>query len=453
MTDEFDFLVIGAGSGGVRFARLAAQRGAKVALFEGAATGGTCVNEGCIPKKLYAYAADAGDSLKYLHGFGWQCASAALDWGHLKRQRATEIQRLNGIYERMLSSAGVKLVRGATVLTSPGSVECEGVSWRGGRVLIATGGVPHVPGWPGAQHLVTSAHMFELASVPRRLVVIGGGYIACEFASIFASLGSSVTLIHRGERLLRGFDPQAARFLTGELVRRGIDVRFGCEPAGIESIDGELKIRLGDGNDISANVGLCATGRRARVKELGPYAATLARTADGRIQTDAIGQTSVAGVFAIGDVASNIALTPVATRAAGGLVSYLFDGAPKAMEDPLDYLVPTAIFTSPQMATVGCTEDEARAKYGDVAIYESEFRELKEALKQSGARTFMKLVVARKTGKVVGMHMVGPEAGEVIQGFAVAMTAGATKADFDRTLGIHPTVAEEFVTMRQAARN
>lgn len=442
----FDLFVIGAGSGGVRAARMAAQRGARVAVAESAALGGTCVNLGCIPKKLYSYAAHFADAFEQSRGFGWASGEARFDWAVLKANRAREIARLNGVYEKLLQDAGVHILRGRARLASAQSVEVDGVEHSARHILVATGGHAVVPGLPGGELAVTSDAMFDLPEFPRRLVVVGGGYIGCEFASIFRGLGAEVTQLVRATQILRGFDDDVRGFLARQMAQHGVLQLTGTELAAIERGADGLRLTLKDGRTIGADVVLEATGRRPNTAGLGLEALGVRLDDRGAIVVDEGFESSVAGIHAIGDVIDRLQLTPVALAEAMVLVDRLFGNGQRR----IDYeLVPTAVFTHPNVATVGLSEAQARERCGDVRVFRSEFRPLKHTLSGSAERVLMKLVVDAASDRVIGAHMVGDDAGEVMQGLAVAMKAGATKAQFDATLGIHPTAAEEFVTMRE----
>lgn len=442
---DFDLFVIGAGSAGVRAARMAAQRGVRVAVAEPGPLGGTCVNVGCVPKKLYAYAAGFASAFEASAGFGWHLEPARFDWETLKRNRAAEISRLNGVYERLLLDAGVTLIRGRAQLLGKGVVEVGGTRCRATHILIATGGHPVAPDLPGGHLAISSNEVFDLPQFPHRLVVVGGGYIACEFASIFAGLGAQVTQLVRGELPLRGFDDDVRAFVALEMHKQRIDLRLRTEPAHIEREGQNLRVTLRDGSCLEADTVLMATGRRPNTEGLGLEVAGVAVDGEGVIAVDAHYATSVPGIHALGDVIHRVQLTPVALAEAMVLVDHLFGGATRT----LDYEgIPTAVFTRPAVATVGLTEAQARERHREVRVFRSEFKALKHTLSGSDERTMMKLVVDADSDRVVGLHMVGEEAGEIVQGFAVAMKAGATKAVFDATVGIHPTAAEEFVTMR-----
>ncbi|MDH6591722.1 glutathione reductase (NADPH) [Variovorax sp. TBS-050B] len=446
-TFDFDLFVIGGGSGGVRAARMAAQRGARVALAEAGALGGTCVNVGCIPKKLYSYAAGYAESFEEAAGYGWRLPQAPrFDWAHLKAQRAREIARLNGAYAALLKNSGVQLVTGWAQLADPHTVTVDGRRYTAKNLLVATGGTPFVPEIPGREHAVTSDDMFDLDPFPKRLLVVGGGYIACEFASIFNGLGARVTQLQRSAHLLTGFDDDVRQFLAHEMGKAGVDVRLNVEAASIARGADGLVVTLARGQQVEADTVLFATGRVPNTRELGLEAVGVALGEHGAIAVDADYRSSVPSIYAVGDVCTRVPLTPVALAEAMVVVDALFGEGRRR----LDYeYIPTAVFTHPNIGTCGYTETDARAKFGEVTVFSSEFKSLRHTLSGRSERTFMKLVVEKATDRVVGLHMVGAEAGEIVQGFAVAMRAGATKAIFDGTVGIHPTAAEEFVTMRE----
>ena len=446
----FDLFVIGAGSGGVRAARMAAQRGARVAVADDAPLGGTCVNLGCIPKKLYSFAAHYAEAFEEAKGFGWSAATPALDWQLLKANRAAEITRLNGIYEKLLVGAGAQVMRGRAHVAEPGVVEVGGVRYAARHILVATGGWPVVPPFPGSELAITSNEIFDLPVFPQHLLVVGGGYIACEFASIFHGLGAQVTQLYRGEQILRGFDHEIANFVADEMRKKGVSLHTRSDVGRIErepsAQGGRLRVTLRDGSTQLADQVLYATGRLPNTAGLGLVEAGVQLAANGAVRVDAQHATNVPGIHAVGDVIDRVQLTPVALAEAMVLVDRLFGAGQRT----LDYeLIPTAVFTHPNVGTVGLSEADARARYGAVHVFRSEFMALRHTLSGSTERTLMKLVVDAASDRVVGLHMVGADAGEVIQGFAVALKAGATKAVFDATIGIHPTAAEEFVTMRE----
>jgi glutathione reductase (NADPH) len=450
---DFDLFVVGGGSGGVRAARMAAQRGARVALAEAGGTdglGGTCVNVGCIPKKLYSYAAHYGEAFEESHGFGWEGAAPTLNWATLKARRKKEITRLNGIYLQLLTNTGVQVINGFATLVDAHTVQVNGQTHSAKNILIATGGTPHVPHMQGRDLVLTSNDMFDLEPFPARLLVVGGGYIACEFASIFNGLGSRVTQLYRGEQVLRGFDDEVRHFIAAEMVKAGVDLHLGAGVLALERTAQGLEVKLEDGSTQVVDAVLYATGRVPNVQGLGLEAVGVVQGKEGAVVVNDDYQTNVPSIYALGDVTARIQLTPVALGEAMVLVDHLFGPqAGKAKRGMSYQFIPTAVFTHPNIGTVGYTEIEARKKFGNVTIFRSEFKALKHTLSGSTERTLMKLVVEDATDRVVGLHMVGPDAGEIVQGFAVAMKAGATKAVFDSTIGIHPTVAEEFVTMRE----
>lgn len=459
---DFDLLVIGGGSGGVRAARMAAQRGVRVALAEAQGIeglGGTCVNLGCIPKKLYSYAAQYAEAFQESRGYGWEGEAPSLNWGQLKSRRAAEISRLNGVYANLLRGSGVTLLEGYAALVNPHTIQLATLNADGSaghqrysaeRILIATGGQPYLPHFSGSEHVISSDQVFDLDPFPKRLLVVGGGYIACEFASIFNGLGAQVTQLYRGEQILRGFDDEIRHFTASEMKKAGVDLRL---QAGVLAITREadgLHVTLEDGNRLLVDAALYATGRVPKVDGMGLDAVGVAQGADGRILVDADYRTNVPSIYALGDVTSRVQLTPAALGEAMQLVDHLYGPAAGKTAREMSYeLIPTAVFCHPNIGTVGLTETEARERHGELRVFRSEFRALRHTLSGSEERTLMKLVVDAASDRVVGLHMVGAEAGEIVQGFAVAMKAGATKAVFDATLGIHPTAAEEFVTMRE----
>ena len=457
---DFDLFVIGGGSGGVRAARFAAQRGARVALAESGRMGGTCVNVGCIPKKLYSYGAHYAEAFAESAGYGWQLPGApTLDWETLKANRAKEITRLNGIYEGLMTGAKVLRLQGHARLLDAHTVE---VALEGGgtqrhsarHVLIATGGTPFVPDMPGRELAITSDDMFDLPQFPRRLVVVGGGYIACEMASIFHGLGAQVTLLYRGAQILRGFDDEVRDFAAGEMRKHGVDIRTHADVARIEAAGAARRVHLKDGTTMEADAVLYATGRHANTAGLGLDALGVRQSQSGAIEIDERFATNVPGVYAIGDVVGRLELTPVALAEGMALVDHLLGPPPGQAARTMDYAgIPTAVFTHPPIGTVGLTEQQAREQYGAIQVFRSDFKPLKHTLSGGSERTLVKLIVDAASDRVVGLHMVGADAGEIVQGFAVALKCGATKAQFDATLGIHPTSAEEFVTLREVSRN
>ena len=450
MAYDFDLFVIGAGSGGVRAARFAAGFGAKVAVAESRYLGGTCVNVGCVPKKLLVYGAHYAEDIGQAQGYGWTIDGATFDWKTLIANKDREIQRLNGIYRSILVDSGVTLLQAHARLVDAHTVEVEGKQYTAEHILIATGGWPHVPAIPGREHAITSNEAFYLESLPRRVLVVGGGYIAVEFASIFHGCGADTKLLYRGELFLRGFDGSLRDHLKDEMIKKGVDLQFNADIVHIDKqADGSLLATLEDGRTLEADCIFYATGRRPMLDDLGLEKAGVALDARGFIAVDDEYRTSVSSILAIGDVIGRVQLTPVALAEGMAVARRLFK--PEQYRK-VDYTaIPTAVFSLPNMATVGLTEEEAREQGYKVTIFESRFRPMKLTMTDSLERSLMKLVVDAETDRVLGCHMAGPDAGEIMQGLGVALKAGATKQVFDDTLGIHPTAAEEFVTMRTPA--
>ena len=447
MSHDFDLFVIGAGSGGVRAARFAAGFGARVAVAESRYLGGTCVNVGCVPKKLLVYGAHFTEDFEQAAGFGWSLGEANFDWPTLIANKNREIQRLNGIYRNLLVNSGVSLLEGHARILGPHQVEVNGQAYSAGYILIATGGWPQLPDIPGKELAISSNEAFHLQQLPRRVLVVGGGYIAVEFASIFQGLGAQTSLLYRGEMFLRGFDGAVRRHLREELDKKGLDLQFNSDIERIEQLaDGSLLATLRDGRELATDCVFYATGRRPMLDYLGLENTAVELDERGFIRVDEQYQTREPSVLALGDVIGRVQLTPVALAEGMAVARRLF--RPEEYR-PVDYRnIPTAVFSLPNIATVGLSEEQARAEGYQVKIFESRFRPMKLTLTDSQERTLMKLVVDADSDRVLGCHMVGPEAGEIIQGLAVAIKAGATKQIFDETLGIHPTAAEEFVTLR-----
>ncbi|WP_277761978.1 glutathione-disulfide reductase [Pseudomonas sp. A34-9] len=447
MAYDFDLYVIGAGSGGVRAARFAAGFGAKVAVAESRYLGGTCVNVGCVPKKLLVYGAHFAEDFEQASGFGWSLGEANFDWATLIANKDREINRLNGIYRNLLVNSGVTLHEAHAKITGPHEVEVNGERFTAKNILIATGGWPQIPEIPGREHAIGSNEAFFLKELPKRVLVVGGGYIAVEFAGIFHGLGANTTLLYRGDLFLRGFDGSVRKHLQEELTKRGLDLQFNADIARIDKqADGSLKATLKDGRVLEADCVFYATGRRPMLDNLGLENTDVQLTDKGFIKVDEQYQTSEPSILALGDVIGRVQLTPVALAEGMAVARRLFK--PEQYR-PVDYkMIPTAVFSLPNIGTVGLTEEEAREAGHDVVIFESRFRPMKLTLTECQEKTLMKLVVDGKTDKVLGCHMVGPDAGEIVQGLAIALKAGATKRDFDDTIGVHPTAAEEFVTMR-----
>jgi len=447
MTYEFDLFVIGAGSGGVRAARFAASYGARVAVAESRYLGGTCVNVGCVPKKLLVYGAHYADDFEQAKGFGWSVGEARFDWSTLIANKNLEINRLNDIYRNLLVGSGVTLLDGHARIVDEHSIELGGKLYSAKHILIATGGWPQIPEIPGHEHAIGSNEVFFLEQLPRRVLVVGGGYIAVEFASIFNGLGAETSLLYRGELFLRGFDKAVRLHLQDEMNKRGVGLQFNSDIARIDKqTDGSLLATLKDGRVLAADCIFYATGRRPMLDNLGLENTHVALDERGFIKVDEQYQTTTPSILAIGDVIGRVQLTPVALAEGMAVARRLFKP-----EDyrKVDYrMVPTAVFSLPNIGTVGLSEEQAKEEGYSVSVFESRFRPMKLTMTECQERTLMKLVVDTATDRVLGCHMVGPDAGEIIQGLAVALKAGATKQLFDETIGVHPTAAEEFVTMR-----
>jgi len=444
---DFDLFVIGAGSGGVRAARMAASKGIRVAVAEDMFLGGTCVNVGCVPKKLFVYGAHYADEFHEAKGFGWNVqGQPAFDWPTLRDNKTQEIKRLNGVYKNLLDNSGATLINGRATVTGSNEVEVAGQRYTAERILVATGGWPFVPEFPGSSHVISSNEVFDLETFPKDVIVVGGGYIAVEFAGIFNGLGAKTTQLYRGEMFLRGFDQDVREFVAEELAKKGIDLKFNCDIESVEKLpNGRLQANLNNGETLEADQILYATGRKAKTADLGLEEAGVELRKNGSIVVDDFYQTSVPSIFALGDVKGGIQLTPVALAEGMTFLAQQYDGS----QTKLDYeLIATAVFCQPNIGTVGLSEEQAREQLGDVQVFRSSFRAMKHTLSGSDEKTLMKMIVETATDKVVGIHMVGSDAGEIVQGMAIAMKAGATKAVFDSTIGIHPTSAEEFVTMR-----
>lgn len=444
---DFDIFVIGAGSGGVRAARMAAASGMRVAVAEDRYMGGTCVNVGCVPKKLFVYASGYREGFEDASAYGWGGQeSASFHWPTLRDNNAREILRLNGIYRKLLADAGVVVIDGRARLVGTQQVVVGEDSYTARRILVATGSWPQVPDFPGREHTITSNEVFSLESFPQRVLVIGGGYIAVEFAGIFAGLGAQTHLSYRRELFLRGFDGDIRRFVCDEMTKKGVNLHFNHNVEAIERVaDGSLRVSSADGGELIVDAVLCATGRVANTRGLGLEDLGVVLHRDGAISIDDNFRTSVPSIYALGDVTGEPQLTPVALAEAMALVKHLQSGEPAQ----IDYNnIPTAIFCQPNIGTVGLSEEEARQSGVPIVVYRSDFKPMRHTVSGRDERTLMKLLVDSRNDRVVGAHMVGPEAGEIIQGIAIAIKAGATKAVFDQTIGIHPTAAEEFVTMR-----
>jgi len=444
---DYDLFTIGAGSGGVRASRLSASFGAKVAVAEERYLGGTCVNVGCIPKKLLVYASHYAEDFADASGYGWSVGERRVDWEKLIANKNREISRLNSVYRKILGDAGVEIVEGHADVLDAHTVAIDGKKTTAKFILVATGSWPLMPDIPGAEYAISSNEVFYLTALPEKVIIVGGGYVGVEFAGIFHGLGVDTTQLYRGDLFLRGFDDDIRKILADEMRKRGVDLRFNTDLAKIEKAGGLLKATLTGGDVIEADQILNATGRAPKTRELGLERAGVELQASGAVIVDEYSMSSVDSIFAIGDCTDRMMLTPVAIAEGIAVANTLFNGKPMKP----NYLnVPTAVFSVPNCATVGLTEQQARELNFKVDIFRTAFKPLRHTLTGRDERTMMKLVVDQSTDRVLGCHMVGPDAGEIIQGLAVALNCGATKAQFDATIGIHPTAAEEFVTMRSA---
>ncbi|MHC8366860.1 glutathione-disulfide reductase [Pseudomonas sp. ZT5P21] len=449
MSYDFDLFVIGAGSGGVRAARFAAGFGAKVAVAESRYLGGTCVNVGCVPKKLLVYGAHFADDFEQAESFGWTAGKANFDWPSLIANKNREIDRLNGIYRKLLINSGVTLLEGHARLADANHVDINGQRFSAERILIATGGWPQIPEIPGHEYAITSNEAFFLEELPKRILVVGGGYIAVEFAGIFNGLGADTRLMYRGDLFLRGFDQSVRTHLAEELTKRGLRLNFNTDIVQIDKqADGSLLATLKDGTQLETDSIFYATGRRPMLDNLGLENTRVELNEAGYIDVNEHFETREPSILALGDVIGGVQLTPVATAEGMAVARRLFK--PEQYR-PVDYRhIPTAVFSQPNIGTVGLTEQQAVEQGHKVVVFESRFRPMKLTLTESSEQTLMKLVVDAESDRVLGCHMVGPDAGDIIQGLAIALKAGATKRLFDDTIGVHPTSAEEFVTLRTA---
>ncbi|KAG9142915.1 hypothetical protein Leryth_016279 [Lithospermum erythrorhizon] len=458
---DFDLLTIGAGSGGVRASRFAANFGASVAVCElpfatissesAGGVGGTCVLRGCVPKKLLVYASKYAHEFEESGGFGWNYETEPKhDWNTLMANKNAELQRLTGIYKNILSNAGVKLIEGRGKVVDPHTVDVGGKTYTAKNILVAVGGRPFIPDIPGSEYAIDSDAALDLPSQPKKIAIVGGGYIAVEFAGIFNGLKSDVHVFIRQKQVLRGFDEEIRDFVGEQMALRGIEFHTEESPQSIvKSPDGSLSLKTNKGTIDGFSHIMFATGRRPNTKNLGLEGIGVDMTNNGAIKVDEYSRSSVPSIWAVGDVTDRINLTPVALMEGGALAKTIFANEPTK---PDHRAVPSAVFSQPPTGQVGLTEEEAVKEYGDVDIYTANFRPMKATLSGLPDRAFMKLIVCAKTNKVIGLHMCGDDSPEIVQGFAIAVKAGLTKADFDSTVGIHPTSAEEFVTMRTPAR-
>jgi len=445
---DYDLFVIGAGSGGVRAARIAANHGAKVAVAEEYRVGGTCVIRGCVPKKLFVYASHFSEDFEEAKGFGWTVGETSFDWKTLVANKDKEIDRLNGIYIRNLEKAGVEIIECRATLKDAHTVHLVGEKRdvTADKILVAVGAAPFLPDIPGIEHAITSNEAFHLEELPKRVIVVGGGYIAVEFAGIFNGLGVQTMQLYRGSLFMRGFDNDLRELLQEEMSKKGVDLRMNSDIAAIEKKDGELHVKLTNGDELKADAVMYATGRNPNTKDLGLEEVGVQLGMAGEVIVDDYSKSSVDNIYAVGDVTDRANLTPVAIREGHAFADTVFGDRPTRVDHSI---IPTAIFSQPEMGTVGLTEAQAREQYDEVDIYKTAFRPLKATLSGSQEKTFMKLVVDAKSGKMLGVHLMGPSSGELIQAVGIAVTMGATKAQFDMTIAVHPTAAEELVTLKE----
>ncbi|WP_341895988.1 glutathione-disulfide reductase [Ferrovibrio terrae] len=446
---DFDLFVIGGGSGGVRAGRISGGYGARVGVAEEYRYGGTCVIRGCVPKKLLVYGSEYAHAFEEAAGFGWTLGEPSFDWAKMIAAKDIEIGRLEKIYRGLFENAGAKTFDGRATLKDAHTVLIGDKTVTADKILIASGGHPVKPAIPGAELMLTSNEVFHLKDQPKRIAILGGGYIALEFAGIFNGFGSKVTVLYRGEQILRGFDDDIRNHLAGELVKTGIDLKLKTDVTKIEKQGAALLLHLTDGSTLEVDAVMAATGRKPNTDGLGLEAIGVKTDAAGAVVVDAYSRTSVENIYAVGDVTNRINLTPVAIREGHCFADTVFGNKPRS-PDHAD--VPAAVFSQPPVGTVGLSEADARKQYGEVDIYRTSFKPLRATVSGGQERVMMKLVVDARTDRVVGAHMVGAEAGEILQGIAIAIKAGAKKADFDATVGIHPTAAEEFVTMREKVK-
>lgn len=448
---DYDLVVIGAGSGGVRAARIAAGHGAEVAIAEEFRVGGTCVIRGCVPKKLYVLASRFRDEFEDAAGFGWRVGPVEFDWPALVAAKEREIARLSALYAQNLEKSSVEIIRARAMVDGPNAVSfADGRRVRARHILVATGGAPvFQPDIPGVEYAISSNEIFDLPVFPKRLLVVGGGYIAVEFASVFARLGAKVHVAIRADLPLRGFDEDLRRYLRAGLVEAGVDLRSRVLPTKIEKTPDGLAVTLEDGTGLDVDVVLMATGRRPLTAGLGLEKAGVAVKENGAIVVDEFSRTNIPSIYAVGDVTDRINLTPVAIREGHAFADTVFGGRTVAVDHDL---VPTAVFTTPEIGTVGLTEDEARARNSRVDVYETSFRPMRATLSGRAEKVFMKILVDGPTDRVLGVHILGPEAGEMVQLVAIALRLKARKQDFDATMALHPTLAEELVTLRSPSR-
>lgn len=444
---DFDLFVVGGGSGGVRASRIAASHGARVGIAEAYRLGGTCVIRGCVPKKLMMYASQFRGAFEDARGYGWNIEGPYVhDWPRMVAARDKEMDRLEGVYRGLLDSAGVVVFQGRAELDGPNRILVDDQIITAKTILIATGAAPVRPDIPGAKFMATSDDIFNLRKSPSRVAIIGGGYIACEFSGIFSGLGAQVVQLHRGEQILRGFDDELRDHLADQISRRGVDLRCSIQVSAVERTHDVLSVYLSDGSTLEVDTLMIATGRQCATSRLGLDTVGVEVDDIGAIKVDQFSRTTNPGIYAVGDVTNRVNLTPVAVQEGHAFADTVFGGRPRAISHEN---VPNAVFSQPQAASVGLSETQAKAKYPNVKIFGSSFRPMTAALSSRDERALIKLVVDASSDRVLGAHIVAADAAEIIQGLAIAIKSGVRKADMDATLGVHPTIAEEFVTLRE----
>ena len=446
MSFDYDLFVIGAGSGGVRAARMSASHGAKVAVAEEYRVGGTCVIRGCVPKKLFVYASHFAEEFEDAAGFGWTVADAKFDWPTLVKNKDAEIDRLNGIYTKNLEAFGVEILQGRAIVKDANTVTLDGRDITAKYILVAVGGTPFMPQIEGVEHAISSNEAFHIEALPKDIIVVGGGYIAVEFAGIFNGLGVDTTLVYRGAQILRGFDNEVRDHLAAEMAVKGVSIKTESDIAAITKTDNGYTVTYQDGSTQDTGLVMYATGRVPMTDGLGLENAGVELGAKGEIKVDAYSKTNIDSIYAVGDVTARAELTPVAIREGAAFAETVFNDNPLAVDHSI---IPTAVFSQPSIGTVGLGEEAAREAGHEIDVYAASFRPMKNTLSGNPEKTLMKLIVNKADDKVLGLHIVGPDSGEMIQAFGVAITMGATKAQFDATIAVHPTAAEELVTFKQ----
>ena len=445
MSYDYDLFVIGAGSGGVRAARMSASHGAKVAIAEEYRVGGTCVIRGCVPKKLFVYASHFAEEFEDAAGFGWRVGESSFDWPTLIKNKDAEIDRLNSIYIKNLEASGVEILNGRATVKDTHTVTLDGRDISAKYILVAVGGTPFMPQIDGIEHAISSNEAFHIEQLPDDIIVVGGGYIAVEFAGIFNGLGARTKLVYRGPQILRNFDHEVANHLVAEMRQKGIDVATETDISKIEKTADGYQVSFTDGSTQQTGLVMYATGRAPLTQDLGLENAGVVLGDKGEIKVDAYSKTNIDSIYAVGDVTARAELTPVAIREGAAFAETVFNDNPQAVDHSI---YATAVFSQPPIGTVGLSEEAARAAGRDFDVYASTFRPMKNTLSGNPEKTLMKLLVDKADDKVLGVHIVGPDSGEMIQAFAIAVTMGATKAQFDATVAVHPTAAEEMVTFK-----